>query len=92
MSFIDLSLVIDMIAEKEWTVLVIDPKGSIREAIPFDSSPTAEWGYQNKSRLTGCGVKYVPRSTLTTAELQGIIDEVVNAIKLMDDYERNSED
>ena len=88
---LDLSLVIEMIAEKEWTVLVIDPRGSIREAIPFDSSPTAEWGYENRSRFAGCGVKYVPRSILTKDDLQGLINDVVDTIKLIRDYEGNSE-
>ena len=92
MKTIDLFQAIEIIAENEWTILVIDASGLIREAIPFDSLPPIQWGYKNQSRIKGCGVKYVPRGKLTMAELESTIHEVVDAILLFKDYEQDSKD
>lgn len=79
---------IETIAKHAWTLLVIDCDGLIVEAIGLTSSPSLGWEEQHKSHFAGCGVRYVPQKGMTLGELEQIVNEVVNAIRLFKEYKK----
>ena|SRR5689334_14434048 len=87
---IDLPRAVEVISQNAWTVLVVDPNGRIREAIPFESDPPIECGFENRERLKGFGVRYIPRRLITEQELEELVADVVRAFHLLAEYEDGS--
>ena len=93
----DLNEVTEIIAENQWTLLVVSADGTIIECIPFQEDPiqgdlSTEWAHQNRERLKGCAVKYVPRGFVSANDLRRLALEAAKDIDLFKKYEGNEEE
>jgi len=87
---IDIATAAQVISQSAWTVLVIDPSGQIKGALPLESDPPIEWGFENRQRFKGFGVRYIQRQFLTEQELNELVADVVRAFSLLAEYENDS--
>jgi hypothetical protein len=78
---------LEAIASNEWTVLVINADGTLKEVAGLKCPPGPMWAHERREQLRGCAVRDVPKRILTMVELDELIAEAVSAIKLFRDYE-----
>ena len=76
----DKRIVLQRIRENEWTVLVVNPRGEIRDVISLPSEPTPEKLSNITKDHRDSGIRCLRKPRLGEKELDAIIKKVVEAL------------
>jgi hypothetical protein len=83
----DKKIVLQRIKENEWTVLVVNSQGEIRDMIGLPSEPTPEILSNITKDHKDSGIRCLQKCNLTEKELDKIIKNVVEGLLWAKDHE-----